>query len=84
MCLAGLRFAHKATAGNIGQELKMNISRRSFVGLGAMSALAGCRCPFVCGDCDRSNFGGVRIGAITYSFRTMKGGASDVLGYAVI
>ena len=40
----------------------MNITRRSFVGFGAMSALAGCRCPFICGNCDRSNYDDGRIG----------------------
>ena len=41
----------------------MNITRRYFVGFGAMSALAGCRSPLICGNCDRSNYDGVRIGA---------------------
>jgi hypothetical protein len=48
-----MRFAPKGRNGKVDKELKMNITRRSFVGFGAMSALAGCRCPFICGDCDR-------------------------------
>ena len=64
-----MRLAPKWRNGKVDKELKMNITRRSFVGFGAMSALAGCRCPFICGDCDRSNYDGVLIGAITYSFR---------------
>ena len=78
-----MRLVPKGRNEKVDKELKMNITRRSFVGCGAMSALAGCRCPFICGDCDRSNYDGVRIGAITYSFRTMKSGALNVLGYAV-
>ena len=60
----------------------MEISRRNFLAGSAM-ALAGCRCPFGAVARNRSDYDGVQIGAISYSFRSMKGDALDTIGYAV-
>ena len=61
-------------------------SRRTFMGgaaaLGAASMLPGCRS--ICGSKGPwSKFGGVQIGAITYSYRSMPGGAEAVLRHVV-
>ena len=57
------------------------MNRRDFIWGGSALALAGCR--GLVGVADRSDYDGVRIGAITYSYRSMNGNALDVLGYAV-
>lgn len=60
-------------------------NRRNFlVGSAAAFALSGCKSPFGGAIRHRSDYDGVQVGAITYSFRSMPGsGALDVLGYAV-
>ncbi|MDA3924425.1 MAG: TIM barrel protein [Kiritimatiellae bacterium] len=59
------------------------ISRRSFIGsmaaIGAASMLPGC----AFAPKGRSNFGGVQIGTITYSYRSMPKGAEAVLQHCV-
>ena len=59
------------------------ISRRSFIGsmaaLGAASVVPGC----AFAPKGRSNFGGVQIGTITYSYRSMPKGAEAVLQHCV-
>jgi sugar phosphate isomerase/epimerase len=57
----------------------MQISRRSVVG-------AGLAAPFLlrgAGSKPNSKFGGVQIGAITYSFRALPGSAEQILKYTV-
>ncbi len=63
---------------------KKQISRREFIGSAAAlasialvpSRLYGCK-PAI----DGSRFGGVQIGVITYSYRSMPSTAEDILGY---
>ncbi len=60
------------------------ITRRHF--LGGMAATAAVSAAargaaFLPGDKPDSNFNGVHIGVITYSFRSMPGSAEDLLGY---
>lgn len=62
------------------------ISRRSFLGGAAALAVGGVvsRHAFAVGETKpNSNFGGVEIGAITYSFRSMPSSAEELLGYLV-
>ena len=49
----------------------MNVSRRSFIG-GVLATSAGCVCGKGAMPRHRSDYDGVQVGAITYSFRTMK------------
>jgi sugar phosphate isomerase/epimerase len=59
------------------------ISRRTFIG-GAAALAASTLVPQrAAGAKPNSNFGGVEIGAITYSFRSMPSSAEDLLGYLV-
>lgn len=62
------------------------VSRRSFIG-GAAALAAATLIPVrarAAGDTKpNSNFGGVKIGAITYSFRSMPSSAEELLGYLV-
>jgi len=68
------------------QERRATISRRSFVG-GAVSVAATTLFPrqlYAANDGKpNSNFNGVQIGAITYSYRSMPSSAEDLLGYLV-
>lgn len=63
-----------------------HVSRRTFLG-GAAALAASTLIPgriFAAeGARPNSNFGGVEIGAITYSFRSMPSSAEDLLGYLV-
>ncbi|MBI4560254.1 MAG: sugar phosphate isomerase/epimerase [Candidatus Hydrogenedentes bacterium] len=62
------------------------VSRRSFIG-GAAAMAASTLIPKRASAAGNgkpdSNFGGVQIGAITYSFRSMPSRAEDLLGYLV-
>ena len=69
------------------QNQNLTVSRRTFLG-GAVAAMAASSMmPKVASaalaDLPNSNFGGVQIGAITYSFRSMPSSAEDILGYAI-
>lgn len=60
------------------------MNRREFICLGGSFGLvAGCK--FNAGSLPRhrSDYDGLQVGAITYSYRSMHGGALDVLRYAV-
>ncbi len=62
------------------------ISRRKFLGTTATAAAVLSFTPlaFSCAGADSgSNFGGVQIGAITYSWRSMPSSAEDILKYCV-
>lgn len=69
------------------------LSRRQFLGAAAVAAAAGVTgatspsrlhaSAFIFGADPDSNFGGVQIGAITYSFRSLPGSAEQLLGYLV-
>lgn len=82
-----------STEHPIGGRPSPEISRRRFLGVAAAAAgsLAlpataqrGWRpSPFLYGAGPDSNFGGVQIGAITYSFRSMPSSAEQLLGYLV-
>ena len=69
------------------KQRKTILSRREFMsGTAALAASAvmsryGLGGPAA--DKPNSNFNGVQIGAITYSFRSMPGSAEDILKYAV-
>ena len=72
------------------QHEQGNISRRSFICSAAALAAATTTAslfprPALAADAPKpdSNFGGVQIGAITYSFRSMPSSAEDLLGYLV-
>lgn len=63
----------------------MNISRKEFLALASLTALSGCKSLF---DDEselrhRSDYKGIQIGVITYSYRSMKCGAANVLEYAI-
>ena len=59
-------------------------SRRSFIGgAAALAASTLIAKPTFAAEKPNSNFGGVHIGAITYSFRSMPSTAEDLLGYLV-
>ena len=64
---------------------KKSISRRNFLGTTAIAATALTFVPFVfsCVRGSASKFGGVQIGVITYSWRSMPGTAVDILKYCV-
>lgn len=73
-------------------NLKGNVSRRNFLGNSAVVAAASLlplnfafkNAPLAMADAKpNSNFGGVQIGTITYSFRSMPGGADNVLKYCL-
>ena len=60
------------------------LSRRHFIGVtAAAAALAMAPRNVFAGDKPNSNFNGVQIGAITYSFRSMPSTADDLLNYLV-
>ena len=61
-----------------------NISRRAFIG-GTAAIAASSLMPqgAFAAEKPSSNFGGVEIGAITYSFRSMPSSAEDLLNYLV-
>ncbi|QIA06566.1 sugar phosphate isomerase/epimerase family protein [Draconibacterium halophilum] len=65
-----------------------SFSRRSFIGTSAAALTAAAipvnfamASPASKGDNPNSNFGGVHIGAITYSWRTMPGGLENIVKY---
>ncbi|MBI5091741.1 MAG: sugar phosphate isomerase/epimerase [Candidatus Hydrogenedentes bacterium] len=68
------------------QHHKTEVSRRSFIG-GAAALAASTLIPKRAFAAEsgkpNSDFGGVRIGVITYSFRSMPCSAEDILGYLV-
>ncbi len=75
-------------------SVKKNLSRRKFLGSTATVAafsmmpisLFGKNSPAVrvkSGAAPESNFGGVQIGAITYSWRTMPGGVENIIKYCL-
>src|SRR5660397_42858 len=61
------------------------ISRRNFIRTTAAgtTALAFAPLAFSCSANNGSKFGGVQIGAITYSWRSMPSSAEDILKYCV-
>ncbi len=69
----------------------MRLSRRSFIGNSAAFAAltmvpgSGLKGTFTQGSpitpSPDSNFGGVQIGAITYSWRSMPGGIENIISY---
>jgi len=65
------------------QDVNTVLSRRTFLGtsavLAASSALPGRA--LAAGDRPDSKFGGVQIGVITYSYRSLPGSAEDLLKY---
>jgi len=69
------------------EDLKFNLSRRRFLTTSAMATAALAFTPvselFAMGKKTDSNFGGVRIGAITYSWRSMPSTAQDILKYCL-
>lgn len=68
------------------QNHEMRLTRRSFIGgtaAVAASALLSRQARAAVDDKPNSNFNGVQIGAITYSFRSMPGSAEDLLKYLV-
>lgn len=62
-----------------------SLSRRNFIRTtaAATTALAFSPLAFSCSTNSGSKFGGVQIGAITYSWRSMPGTATDILKYCV-
>ena len=66
------------------QNQKMSLSRRAFLG-GTAALAASSMLPRVVraaeGEKPNSNFGGVQIGVITYSYRSLPGSAEDILKY---
>ena len=64
---------------------KNTISRRNFLGTTAVAAAAISFSPFAfsCSGGSGSKFGGVQIGVITYSWRSMPGTAEDILKYCI-
>lgn len=66
------------------QKSKTVISRRNFLGTTATATAAISLSPlaFSCSSADSgSKFGGVQIGVITYSWRSMPGTAADIIKY---
>jgi len=62
--------------------MSIELSRRNFLGLGAGLAFGGCcSCPLT-GPKSVSEYNGVEIGAITYSYRSLPLDAASVLKYA--
>lgn len=71
---------------------KNQVSRRKFLGLTAAAAAfsiipvnfsSGSVVPLQKGKKPNSKFGGVQVGAITYSWRSMPGSAEDILQYCL-
>ena len=60
----------------------MNLTRKSFLELAALAALAG-RKGFCADGCKCSVYKGIPIGVITYSYRSMKPGAGKTLEYVL-
>ncbi|MCP4257523.1 MAG: sugar phosphate isomerase/epimerase [Planctomycetes bacterium] len=73
----------------MNKEGKVTISRRGFMGGAAAIAASTIMSQYAMGRSGRrgsrpnSNFNGVQIGAITYSFRSMPSTAEDILKYTV-
>ena len=72
------------------EQSKVTISRRGFMGGAAAIAASTIMSRYALGSSGapgagkpNSNFNGVQIGAITYSFRSMPGTAEDILKYLV-
>ena len=67
------------------QNQKNTISRRNFMETSAIAATALSFAPFAfsCAGGSGSKFGGVQIGVITYSWRSMPGTAEDILKYCI-
>lgn len=68
------------------KKLNSTFSRRGFIGTTATAAAALSFTPlaFSCTGTDSgSKFGGVQIGVITYSWRSMPGTAADILKYCI-
>ena len=66
------------------QNQSTTLSRRTFIGTTAAlaaSAMLPNRAPAASVDGPNSNFNGVQIGIITYSYRSLPGTAEDLLGY---
>ena len=67
------------------QDNKTTVSRRTFLGSAALAAAAASSAPRLASaaaeDLPNSNFNGVQIGVITYSYRSMPSSAEDLLGY---
>ena len=66
------------------QKQNTTLSRRAFVGSTtalAASSMLPKRTATAAEDKPDSNFGGVQIGVITYSYRSLPGTAEDLLGY---
>jgi len=70
----------------MNENINKTISRRNFLGKTASVAVALSFTPlaFSCASADSgSKFGGVQIGVITYSWRSMPSSAEDILKYCV-
>jgi len=72
----------------MNKEGKLTISRRGFMGGAAAIAASTIKSRYALSSAagmgmsrPNSNFNGVQIGAITYSFRSMPGSAEDILRY---
>ena len=67
----------------MNQQCASTLSRRRFLGTGAAAAATLLAQPTLCqaAGAPNSNFGGVQIGTITYSYRGMPGSAEDLLKY---
>jgi sugar phosphate isomerase/epimerase len=67
------------------EKSNKNLSRRKFIGTAATATAALSFAPlaFSCSKDSGSTFGGVHIGAITYSWRSMPSSAEDILKYCV-
>ena len=66
------------------QNQNATLSRRTFIGGAAALAASSMipnRAPAASVDGPNSNFNGVQIGIITYSYRSLPGTAEDLLGY---
>jgi sugar phosphate isomerase/epimerase len=67
-------------------KMKRQVTRREFIGSAAAVAACTMMPGYVLGQRaskPNSNFNGVQIGAITYSFRSIPSSADDILGYLV-
>ena len=66
--------------------MKGKVTRRQFIGTTAAAAACTMMAPYVMGQRrsrPNSNFNGVQIGAITYSFRALPSSIDDIIGYMV-
>ena len=76
-CTAAVHVGWRRT-----KEKNMNLTRKSFLELSSLAALAGCRGFCQCGD-KGSVYKGIPIGVITYSYRSMQAGAGKTLAYVL-